>query len=129
MEQEASLYETIGGAEKIRALVNEFYHQMDTLPEAQGIRAQHHGDMNLIKEKLCDFLSGWMGGPPLFVEKYGHPRLRARHLPFTIGTSERDQWMLCMDKALHNVGITEPSLTTIHKALYRLADHMRNTEG
>ena len=128
MTQETSLYETIGGAEKVRALVNEFYRLMDTLEEAKGIRAQHEGDLEPIKEKLFDFLSGWLGGPQLFIQKHGHPRLRARHLPFKIGVSERDQWILCMFKAIESVGIAEPSATVIRSALFRLADHMRNTD-
>jgi hemoglobin len=126
MSEESSLYETIGGAEKVRELVHEFYHLMDTLEEARVIRAQHTEDLELVKEKLYDFLSGWLGGPQLFVQKYGHPRLRARHLPFRIGISERDQWILCMFKAMEKVGIQEPTGTIMRSALFRLADHMRN---
>lgn len=126
MNQESTLYEKIGGEATVRSLVNEFYHLMDTLEEAKGIRAQHHGDLEPIKEKLFDFLSGWLGGPQLFVQKYGHPKLRARHLPFKIGLSERDQWITCMFKAMETVGITEPDATIIRSALFRLADHMRN---
>lgn len=129
MNDEQPLYEIIGGKEKVRQLVNEFYRLMDSLEEAQGIRAQHGDDLEPIKEKLFDFLSGWLGGPPLFIQKYGHPRLRARHLPFKIGTSERDQWILCMFKAIENVGISEPSATILRSSLFRLADHMRNIQS
>lgn len=128
MNQETTLYETIGGADKVRELVNEFYRLMDTLEEAQGIRAMHVGDLEPIKEKLFDFLSGWLGGPQLFIQKYGHPKLRARHLPFKIGLSERDQWITCMFKAMETVGIEEPGATVIRSALFRLADHMRNVD-
>jgi hemoglobin len=126
MNEETSLYEKIGGATTLHALVEEFYFLMDTLEEAQGIRAQHVGDLAPIKEKLFDFLSGWLGGPPLFMQKHGHPKLRARHLPFKIGISERDQWITCMFKAMEKVGIQEPEATLIRSALFRLADHMRN---
>lgn len=122
----APIYESIGGETKVRELVEEFYHLMDTLEEARGIRAQHGEDLELAKDKLFDFLSGWLGGPPLFIQKYGHPKLRARHLPFKIGLSERDQWITCMFKAIENVGIQEPSGTVMRSALFRLADHMRN---
>lgn len=126
MSQDSTLYEKIGGEITVRALVNEFYRLMDTLEEAKGIRAQHGDDLEPIKEKLFDFLSGWLGGPQLFVQKYGHPRLRARHLPFKIGLSERDQWITCMFKAIETVGITEADAMIIRSALFRLADHMRN---
>lgn len=127
-EENAPIYEVIGGAEKVRELVHEFYRLMDTLDEAKGIRAQHGPDLKIAEEKLFDFLSGWFGGPPLFIQKYGHPKLRARHLPFKIGISERDQWITCMFKAIENVGIQDPPATIIRSALFRLADHMRNKD-
>ena len=74
------------------------------------------------------FLSGWLGGPQLFVEKYGHPRMRARHMPFKIGKSERDQWMICMVQAFEAEGIQDPLRSELLHALLRLADHMRNQE-
>ncbi len=125
--EQTPLYELIGGENKILELVNEFYRLMDSLEEAKVIRDMHGSDLNLIKEKLFDFLSGWLGGPQLFMQKYGHPKLRARHLPFAIGLAERDQWILCMFKAMENVGIKEePTATIMRSALFRLADHMRN---
>ena len=81
-------FERIGGEEGVRALVDRFYDLMDTLPEAAGIRAMHPRDLRMSREKLYLFLVGWLGGPPLYVERFGHPRLRARHLPFPIGDSE-----------------------------------------
>ena len=93
-------FEQIGGEEKVRALVDRFYDLMATLPEAAGILALHPPDLTSSREKLFLFLVGWLGGPPLYVQRYGHPRLRARHLPFPIGESERDQWLLCMRQAL-----------------------------
>lgn len=121
-----SVYEAIGGEEKIWQLVERFYHHMDTLPEAQGIRKMHGPDLSLIKEKLFEYLSGWLGGPRLFEEKYGHPMMRARHLPFKIGKPERDQWMICMVHAFDDVQIQEPYRSEILHSLLNLADHMRN---
>ncbi|WP_297477331.1 group II truncated hemoglobin [Ferrovum sp.] len=95
-------YEKIGGEPGVRKLVEVFYHIMDTHPMATGIRQLHPENLDSSKEKLFMFLSGWLGGPPLYIEAYGHPRLRQRHLPFPIGDAERDQWMECMREALDN---------------------------
>ena len=54
----------------------------------------HGANLDQAKEKLFKFLSGWLGGPDLFIQEYGHPRLRMRHFPFEIGIEERDQWVL-----------------------------------
>ncbi|HNO87365.1 MAG TPA: group II truncated hemoglobin, partial [Rhodocyclaceae bacterium] len=88
-------YESFGGEETIRRLVHRFYALMDALPEAWDIRQMHPADLSGSEQKLFMYLTGWLGGPPLYEEAYGHPRLRARHLPFTIGDTERDQWLLC----------------------------------
>jgi len=84
-------YDAIGGEQAILSLVERFYFYMDSLPEAQGIRAIHQHNLASAKDKLFKFLSGWLGGPNLFIEEFGHPMLRARHLPFLIGEAERDQ--------------------------------------
>jgi hemoglobin len=102
---------------------------MDTLPEAYGIRKLHPADLASSRDKLFMFLSGWLGGPALYVENYGHPRLRARHLPFPIGGSERDQWMLCMEQAMRDTGIDESLRADLSGAFSRTADHMQNLEG
>lgn len=99
---------------------------MDTLPEAIDIRGQHSPDLAEAEEKLFLFLSGWTGGPPLYIEKHGHPKLRARHLPFKIGIKERDQWLFCMFKALDEIDIPEQANLVLKSSLSRLADHMRN---
>lgn len=125
---ETTLFLAMGGEPVIKKLVDDFYHLMDTLPEAAGIRAQHAPDLKEANEKLFMFLMGWTGGPQLYIEKHGHPRLRARHLPFKIGLSERDQWLLCMWKALEVSGIPEEVQKMFKGAIYRLADHMRNQE-
>jgi len=120
-----TFYESVGGEAGVRQLVNRFYEVMDTEPKAAGIRAMHH-DLPRANEKLFMFLSGWMGGPQLYIEQYGHPRLRARHLPFPVDESARDQWMYCMVRAMHDVGLDEKLMISIGNALWGVADFMRN---
>jgi hemoglobin len=128
MEQKKSAYDLFGGEKALRELTKRFYEVMDSLPEAQGIRMMHPQDLNSSEEKLFLFLSGWLGGPNLFVEKYGHPRLRARHLPFTIGKAERDQWMIWMVQDFDDVKVEEPLRAELIHSLLNLADHMRNKD-
>jgi hemoglobin len=119
-------YDLIGGEPVVRALVKRFYQLMDELPEAYAIRKLHPQDLSGSEEKLFMFLSGWLGGPQLFIERHGHPRLRARHLPFPIASQERDQWLMCMRLAMEE-HIADPLLRQgIYRALADLADHMRN---
>jgi hemoglobin len=122
----ATFFEVLGGMETIRNIVERFYDVMDTDPKALGIRAMHQPDLTEAREKLFMFLTGWTGGPQLYIERYGHPMLRARHLPFPIGEDARDQWMYCMVRALHDVGIEEKILIRFAEALWDVADHMRN---
>lgn len=124
-----TIYEQIGGEESIRRLVDRFYDLMDSREEAAVIRALHPEDLSESREKLYLFLVGWTGGPPLYVQKHGHPRLRARHLPFPIGELERDQWLWCMNQALSEI-VEAPLLRQqLSLALGNLADFMRNREG
>ncbi|HXH65302.1 MAG TPA: group II truncated hemoglobin [Mariprofundaceae bacterium] len=120
-----SYYERIGGEDGVRRLVHRFYEIMDTLPEAKGIRAMH-ADLREAEQKLFMFLSGWMGGPQLYAEQYGHPRLRMRHMPFAIAESERNQWMACMNQALADEVEDKALRAEISTALYKVADFMRN---
>ncbi|GAB4121724.1 MAG: group II truncated hemoglobin [Sideroxydans sp.] len=125
-EQQNTHYQRIGGEAGVRKLVKRFYELMDELPESYGIRKLHPADLKTSEDKLFMFLSGWMGGPQLFIEKFGHPRLRQRHLPFAIGTAERDQWMLCMTQALHEVVEDAALRAELQAALGKVADFMRN---
>jgi hemoglobin len=119
-------YLRLGGEPAVRRLVKRFYELMDTLPEAYGIRKLHAADLSSAEEKLFMFLCGWLGGPQLYVEKFGHPKLRARHLPFPIASAEAEQWMLCMRQAMDEV-ITDDGLrASLDKSLNDLAYHMRN---
>ncbi len=122
-------YQRIGGEAKVRELVQRFYDHMDELPETYGIRKLHAEDLSGSRQKLFDFLTGWMGGPPLYTDKHGHPMLRRRHLPFGIGESERDQWMHCMQLALAEVVGDEQLRAELYKAFMKVADHMRNKAG
>ena len=121
-------YQRIGGEAGVRALVQRFYVLMDTLPEAYGIRKLHASDLSGAEEKLFMYLTGWLGGPQLYVEKYGHPMLRARHLPFPIGIDEAAQWMLCMREAMKDCVADDALRASLDKALTDLALHMRNKQ-
>jgi hemoglobin len=121
-----SHYDRIGGVDKIRTLVHRFYELMDELPESYGIRKLHADSLQGSEDKLVKFLSGWMGGPQLYVQEYGHPMLRRRHLPFAIGVSERDQWLMCMDMALLEVVADSALRRELSDAFAKVADHMRN---
>ena len=121
-------YQLIGGEAAIRSLVDRFYFYMDMLPDTRGIRDMHGANLATAKDKLFKFLSGWLGGPNLFIEEYGHPMLRMRHIKFAIGADERDQWMLCMDKALAEVNMDAEFRRELRNALQHLATHMINQE-
>jgi len=121
-----TLYERIGGEEKLRSLVQSFYQHMDTLNEVKKVRDMHTADLKGAEDKLFMFLSGWMGGPPLFIEKFGHPRLRQRHINFAIDESARDQWMLCMKHALDDTVEEQTLRDELMDAFYGVADFMRN---
>jgi hemoglobin len=122
----ATHYERIGGAEKVRELVHAFYRIMDELPESYGIRKLHPASLQGSEEKLFKFLSGWMGGPQLYIKEYGHPMLRQRHLPFSIDDAERDQWMMCMKQALQEVVPDAALRDELTASFLKVADHMRN---
>lgn len=121
-------YELLGGDAAVRALVERFYALMDSEPEFAGIRALHPASLEGSTEKLYLFLSGWLGGPPLYAQKIGAPMLRARHLPFAIAAAERDQWMACMDRAMREQGVSDVLRRGLYDAFFRTADWMRNRE-
>jgi hemoglobin len=119
-------FELIGAEEGVRGLVDHFYDVMDTAPEAAGIRALHAKSLDTSRMKLRLFLTGWLGGPPVYVEQYGHPMLRARHLPFPIGEPEADAWVWCMDQALDEADIPTDLRNHLRMRFRAVADHMRN---
>jgi hemoglobin len=126
---QATAFELIGGEARVRELVDRFYDLMELEPEFHEIRALHPASLEGSRDKLYWFLSGWMGGPNLYVERFGHPRLRARHLPFAIASRERDQWLVCMGRAMQDVGVPPALLERLLESFYGTADWMRNQPG
>jgi hemoglobin len=119
----------VGGEARVRELVDRFYDLMDLEPEFAGIRVLHPPSLDGSRDKLFWFLCGWLGGPSHYIERFGHPRLRARHLPFAIASSERDQWLRCMAWAMEEVGLHESLRERLLKAFFDTADWMRNRPG
>lgn len=119
-------YDLIGGEAAVGKLCDHFYALMDAVPQFAELRALHPKDLQGSRDKLFMFLSGWLGGPDLFVEKYGHPRLRARHMPFAIGIQERDQWVACMALAMEETGIVPAIRAKLLENFFNTADFMRN---
>jgi hemoglobin len=124
----ATPYDLIGGEAKVFALVDRFYDLMDETPEYYAIRKLHPAALDGSREKLKMYLSGWLGGPNLYIEQFGHPRLRARHLPFAIGINERDLWLACMFSAMEDIAVAEPLKTKLLESFFGTADWMRNRE-
>lgn len=120
-------YDLMGGDEAIRRLVDRFYDLMDSSPEAANVRTLHAASLKQSREKLYMYLTGWTGGPPIYEDKYGHPRLRMRHMPFTIGTRERDEWLWCMNRALDEQPMPDELREDLRGKLSHLADFMRNS--
>ncbi|QRM56464.1 group II truncated hemoglobin [Sinorhizobium sp. BG8] len=123
-----TLYQAIGGDAAVRALTERFYVLMDTLPEAARCRAIHPPDLSGSREKLYEYLSGWLGGPPLYTDKRGHPMLRRRHFVAPIGPQERDEWLLCFTRALEETVPSAELRKIILEPVTRLAYHMQNSE-
>ena len=119
-------FERIGGEPAIRMLVGRFYQLMDELPEAYSTRKIHPKDLTLATDKFCDFLSGWLGGPQHYVEKYGAPMLRRRHMPYAIGVDERDQWLMCMRLALDEVVPDVELRDALYARFEQIGEFVRN---
>jgi hemoglobin len=127
-EQPSSVFDLLGGQAAVERIVDAFYDRVDTLPEAAAVRALHPADLAGSRAVLKKYLTQWLGGPPLYSRERGHPRLRARHLPFSIGAPERDAWLLCMRGALEEV-VEEPAVReAILQQLSKTADWMRNRD-
>jgi hemoglobin len=120
------VFEGLGGEVGVRLLVDRFYDLMLLEPDLAELRALHPSDTSGSRDKLFWFLCGWLGGPDYYQERFGHPRLRARHLPYAIGKLERDQWLICMGRAMQDVGVPEPLQQRLLEAFFNTADWMRN---
>jgi len=119
-------YQQLGGDQVLRQLVDRFYDIILTEPGVETVRDMHHADTTEVRDRLFDFLSGWLGGPSRYIEKHGHPRLRARHRFFSIGESERDQWMQCMYRALAETPMLPELRERLGQAFAQTADFLRN---
>lgn len=125
----ATAFDWIGGEPRVQALVERFYDLMDLDPAYAALRAVHGRDLGSARQKLFWFLCGWLGGPAYYSEQFGHPRLRARHLPFAIGIQERDQWVACMDQSMRETGVPEALRVRLYESFMNTADWMRNKGG
>ena len=123
---EVTPFAVIGGAARVQALVERFYDLMDLEPGYAALRAAHGSDLAQARQKLFWFLCGWLGGPQHYVERFGHPRLRMRHLPFRIGILERDQWLACMDQAMGELHVDDALRQRLRQSFFQTADWMRN---
>lgn len=124
-----TIYQALNGEAGVRALVHRFYALMDELPEAYTVRRIHPDSLEGSEQRLFDYLSGWFGGPSLYIEKNGHPRLRQRHLPYTVGSQERDEWMLCMTQALNEQVEDRALRASLIETFSHMANHMVNTKA
>ena len=129
MSDTPTAFDALGGEFAVRALVDRFYDLMDLEADYAGIRALHPPELDTSRDKLFWFLCGWLGGPSHYIERFGHPRLRARHLPFSIGISERDQWLTCMAQAMRELDIDPALSDRLAEAFHGTADWMRNRSG
>lgn len=121
-------YEALG-ADGISDLVNTFYDLMDNDPRFADLRAMHAPDLSGIKQKLTEYLTGWMGGPPLYAEKYGTVCMTEPHEHYWIGPKARDEWLACMKLALDAVSDDEQLKKMMEVPLFRIADAVRNRDG
>ncbi|WP_271009019.1 group II truncated hemoglobin [Paucibacter sp. B51] len=123
----ATAFEWVGGEARVRALVDRFYDLMELEPAFTELRAAHGPNLDSARDKLFWFLCGWLGGPNHYIERFGHPRLRARHLPFKIGIAERDQWVACMGMAMQDVALDPALQERLLESFMGTADWMRNS--
>ncbi len=129
MNTEATPYTLIGGETTVRALVQRFYQLMDELPEAWEVRKLHPESLASSEDKLYLYLTGWLGGPQLYTERFGHPRLRSRHMPFPVDNQVRDQWLMCMRLSLDENVADQAIRDKLYRQMADLADFMRNKDG
>lgn len=116
----------IGGEARVQALTDRFYDLMDLEPGFAELRATHGSTLEDARQKLFWFLCGWLGGPTHYTDRFGHPMLRARHMPFSIGQLERDQWLACMDQAMGETGVPDALRIRLRQSFFQTADWMRN---
>lgn len=116
----------IGGEAAVRSLADRFYDLMDIEPGYKALRDVHGSTLQDARDKLFWFLCGWLGGPEHYTERFGHPRLRMRHMPFSIGVHERDQWLACMDQAMTETQVDPTLRERLNASFFKTGDWMRN---
>lgn len=127
-ESGSTAFTLIGGEARVQALTERFYDLMDLEPAFTALRRAHGSNLDNARQRLFWFLCGWLGGPPLYTSRFGHPRLRMRHLPFSIGVQERDQWLACMDQAMQDTGVDDGLRLRLRESFFQTADWMRNRD-
>ncbi|MCX7221568.1 MAG: group II truncated hemoglobin [Burkholderiales bacterium] len=128
-ETQPSVFELLGGEQGIRQLVDRFYDVMDVDEDLTVLRQVHGASLDQARDKLFWYLCGYFGGPQHYIERFGHPRLRARHLPYSIGILERDQWLLCMGRAMKDLSYDDRLIERMLEIFFGVADWMRNRDG
>ena len=128
MTNATSLYSRLGGDLVLREFVTHLYNFMDSLEEVEHVRNMHSGDLSFAADRLYMFLSGMLGGPPLYMESFGQPRLRRKHMKFEIGDEERNQWMLCARLAADRLELSRSLKDELLAELAAMADHLRNKD-
>ena len=111
----------------MRRLVNRFYALMDELPEAHQVRRLHPETLDNSAQNLFEYLSGWFGGPTMYTDKKGHPRMRMRHAPYAVSKSAKDEWMMCMTQALTEQVEVAAFRNHLIATFAGLAEHMVNS--
>jgi hemoglobin len=119
-------FQAAGGEQGLERLVNDFYYFMGILPEARAIRSMHPHDLTMAKDKLARFLSGWLGGPRRYAEKYGAIHIPKAHAHLPIGPAERDEWLLCMRHALEQQPYSDEFKKYLLEQLAIPAERCRN---
>ena len=125
----ATIYDWIGGEDKVKALADKFYDLMDLEPSYTHLRSLHQADLQHSRDTLFWFLCGWTGGPRHYEDRFGHPRLRMRHLHVNIGVRERDEWVACMGQAMRECDLDAALQVRLHESFLHTADFMRNQAG
>ncbi len=128
-QAESTPFDLIGGEAAVRGLVERFYDLMELDPAYAELRATHGSDLTITRDKLYWFLCGWLGGPPHYSDRFGHPRLKMRHMAFSIGVAERDQWIACMNRAMQELGVAAGLREQLRGSFFQIADWMRNRDG
>ena len=123
---EPSPFDALGGEGVVSALVERFYDLMEVEPRYRELRAANGSTLDNARQRLIWFLCGWLGGPQHYTERFGHPRLRQRHMPFSIGIVERDPWLACMDQAMQETGVPDAWRERLNASFFQTADWMRN---